>query len=253
MEYERFLRWAGVAGLFLIPVIPFIISTNMFFPFITGKNFAFRILVELLTGIWLLLALKNPAYRPRFSWILAALGLFTLWMAVATGMSVDPTKSFWSNFERMEGYITVLHLFAYFIVAASILHATRLWTRFFEFSVIVSAAIGVYALCQAIGFIPIDQGATRITATLGNAIYFGIYLVFNIYLALFLLWREPRLSERSFLLKALLAAAGSFVLLALLAWLAGVSHNALLPLGLMTAVGLGLMFLRDRSYFAGFV
>ncbi len=253
MQYEKFLRWAAVGGLFLIPVIPFIISTNMFFPFITGKNFFFRILVELLTGVWFLLALRNPAYRPRFSWILAALGLFTLWMAVATGFSVDPAKSFWSNFERMEGYITVIHLFAYFLVAASVLQATRLWTRFFEFSVVVSAAIGVYAFCQVIGFIPIDQGATRVTATLGNAIYFGIYLVFNLYFALFLLWREPQLFEKRYLGKAALACGLFFVLLGLLAYFAGVTHNALVPIAAMAAAGLALMFVRERAYFTGFL
>ena len=253
MQYENYLRWAAVGGLFLIPVVPFIISTNMFFPFITGKNFLFRIVVELLVGIWILLALKNPAYRPRFSWILVALMAFVFWMAVATGFSVDPVKSFWSNFERMEGYITVLHLFAYFLVAASVLSVARLWNRFFEFSVVVSAAIGVYALAQMIGFVPIDQGATRITATLGNAIYFGIYLVFNIYFALFLLWKEPRFLDKHYLGKAALAAGGSFLLLALLTYFAGVTHNALLPIALMTGAGLSLMFVRERAYFSGFL
>lgn len=253
MDYERYLRWAAVCGLFLVPVIPFIISTNMFFPFITGKNFFFRIVVEIVFGIWVLLALKNPAYRPRFSLVLAALGLFTLWMAVATGLSVDPVKSFWSNFERMEGYINVLHLFVYFLATASILNATRLWNRFFEFSVVVSVAIGVYALSQVVGFIPIDQGATRITATLGNAIYFGIYLVFNIYFALFLLWREPAFFERRFLIRAVLSAGGSFLLLALFAYFAGITHNALLPIALMAGAGLALMFVRERAYFTGFL
>jgi hypothetical protein len=37
------------AGLFFIPFIAFIVPQAMFFPFITGKGFAFRILVEIYT------------------------------------------------------------------------------------------------------------------------------------------------------------------------------------------------------------
>src|SRR3989344_3539067 len=178
MNYTNYLRWGAISGLFLTLIIPFVISTSMFFPFITGKNFLFRILVELLFGVWVLLALKDPAYRPRFSWLFAALVLFVAWMGVATFFSIDPVKSFWSNFERMEGYVTILHLFLYFIAAFAILHAQKLWTRFFEYSVIASAAMGVYAICQAAGIIPVDQGGVRLDGTLGNATYFAAYLLF---------------------------------------------------------------------------
>ena len=73
----------------------------MFFPFITGKNFAFRILVEVMLGAWAMLLFIDASYRPKFSWILAAAGTFLAVIAIADFNGVNPYKSFWSNYERM--------------------------------------------------------------------------------------------------------------------------------------------------------
>ncbi len=194
--YVKWLRYTLIGGLFLSLLIPFIIANgqlfpNMFFPFVTGKNFAFRILVDLLLGAYVLLALREPRYRPRFSWTLAAVGAFALWVGIADiFFSVDPIKSFWSNFERMEGYITVLHLLAYFVVVSAVLSAEKLWTWFLRLSVSASVVMSSYGLLQLAGKIAIDQGSTRLDGTLGNAIYLAVYMLFNIFFALILLYRD---------------------------------------------------------------
>lgn len=74
---NQFLRYVVLGGVFLIPFLPFIVSSTMFFPFITGKNFTFRIIVELIFAAWLILALKDVAYRPRFTFIAAATAVFS--------------------------------------------------------------------------------------------------------------------------------------------------------------------------------
>ena len=45
------------SGIFLIPAVVLIISNSLFFPFITGKNFTFRIIVEIIFAAWIILAL----------------------------------------------------------------------------------------------------------------------------------------------------------------------------------------------------
>ena len=47
MVLKNTLRWTVLASIFLLTLIPFLVPTSLFFPFITGKNFAFRILVEI--------------------------------------------------------------------------------------------------------------------------------------------------------------------------------------------------------------
>src|SRR3989344_2050613 len=114
MNINKFLQWFTLGGLFLILFLPLYVSDSMFFPFITGKNFAFRIIVELITGAWIILALRAPAYRPKKSLILCALGAFVAVMAVADVLSENPFKSFLSKYERMEGFVALMHVFAYF-------------------------------------------------------------------------------------------------------------------------------------------
>lgn len=200
MTYVKWLRWGIIGGLFLTLIIPFIVANGtwfpgMYFPFITGKNFTFRILVEILFAAYVILALKEPQYRPRFSWVLVAVGLFTLWAGVATIFSVDWVKSFWSNFERMEGYLTMLHLFAYFLVMSAMLSAERGWTNFMRAWVWVSAVqgfIGLFQVFHWFGFATSSQSGPRLDGTFGNATYLAVYMLFNIFIALVVLKRDWR-------------------------------------------------------------
>ena len=187
-----------MGGLCLVFFVPFIVAggtlfPNMFFPFITGKNFAFRILIELLFGVYVLLALREPKYRPRASYILWVLGAFVGWMAVATLASVDPVKSFWSNFERMEGYVTVLHLFAYFLIVSAMASAERWWDRLFQVSIAAGALQALYSLGQLLhiaGLAPSSQSGARLDGTYGNATYLAVFMLFNIFLTLCMLVRQ---------------------------------------------------------------
>jgi O-antigen ligase/Flp pilus assembly protein TadD len=200
MDYTKILRWVLIIGLCLVPFIAFIVADgihfplNLFFPYITGKNFTFRILIEILTAVYILLAIRVPAYRPRSSYLMWALGLLVLWMAVATATSIDPIKSFWSNFERMDGYITTLHLFALFIISGAVLTAEDWWDRFFVVSVWASAIQGVYAVLQAFhifGLGPSSQSGARADTTFGNATYLAVFMLFNFFITIYLMLRKP--------------------------------------------------------------
>ena len=161
----------------------------MFFPFITGKNFTFRILIELLTAGWLILILLDSRYRPRWSWILGTFTIFIAGMFVADLLSANVFKSFWSNFERMEGFVTLAHLFMYFVIATAVLTKDALWSAFLNTSVGVSAVLGVMGLKELNDFFFKDLGAPRIDVTFGNPTYFAIYAVFHIFITLVLLLR----------------------------------------------------------------
>ena len=198
MQYTKFLKWALLGGLGLVFFIPFIIAggttfPNMFFPYITGKNFAFRILIELLLGLYMLLALREPKYRPRASYVLWALGAFVVWVGIATIFSVDPAKSFWSNFERMEGYVTVLHLFAYFLMVGAVATAEKWWDRIFQISITAGSLQALYSLGQLLhigGLTPSSQSGARLDGTYGNATYLAVFMLFNIFFTLFMLVRQ---------------------------------------------------------------
>lgn len=190
MTLEKALRFVALGGIFALPFIVFLVSTSLFFPFITGKNFAFRLIIEVITGAWLALALVNSAYRPRKQWLLGTFAVFVIIIALADVLGAYPFKSFWSNFERMDGWITLAHLFLYFVVSSAMLSTEKLWRAFFQVSLSVSAVVGAHALLQLFGVASLNPGfssATRLDATFGNPIYLASYMLFHVFLAALLI------------------------------------------------------------------
>src|SRR3989344_5909496 len=187
MKTNNILKYLIYGGLFLLPFIPLIITSSMYFPFITEKNFTFRILAEIIIGFWAMLAVRDARYRPKFSLISYAVLAFVAIIALADTFGVYPYKSFWSNYERMEGLVTLLHLLGLFFVASSVLKTEKLWSRFFHTSIGVSVILGIYSLFQLSGAIKINQGGVRVDGTLGNATYLAVYMLFHIFLTAFFL------------------------------------------------------------------
>lgn len=188
---NKILRYITLVGIFIIPFLPLVVANSLFFPFITGKNFGFRIIIEIIFAAWLILAATDKAYWPRRSWIMYSFAAFVGIMAIADAAGVFPYKSFWSNYERMEGWITLAHLFAYFLVAATVLAKESLWDAFFQTSFGVNCTIILYSLLQISGLLTINQGGVRVDATFGNATYLAIYALFNIFIATLFFIRKP--------------------------------------------------------------
>ena len=187
---DKSLLLSARTGVFFVPFVPLIIASSLFFPFITGKGFAFRIIVEIVFACYLLLALRRPEFRPKRSLILYGVLSFIAVVFLADAFAVNPFKAFWSNFERMEGFVTMIHLVLYFFVASSVLNTEKWWHRFFATSVGVSAFLGIYGILQLAGKIVINQGGVRLDGTFGNAAYFAGYMLFHIFLSLFLILRH---------------------------------------------------------------
>jgi len=187
MPINKYLKWTVLSGIFILPFVPFVISSSLFFPYITGKAFIFRFLVEIIFGAWAILALRDRNYRLKWSWLFLAIFAFSLIIGVANIFSENPAKSFWSNFERMEGYVTILHLLAYFVVLAGMLKAEKLWRRLWNTTIAGSVIMCFYGLLQLAGAITVTQGGTRLDGTLGNATYLAVYMLIHIFLTLFML------------------------------------------------------------------
>ncbi len=192
MNMQKILANAVVImGFVAVPFIPFIVlSSNTFFPYIVGKNFAFRIVVEIILAAYLVLVAIDPAYRPKKSYLLGALGAFIGIITLAAIFGENPTKSFWSNFERMEGVITYFHLFAYFIVASTVITVRGMWRQYLNLHLAAGVIMAIYGVLQWSGALEIVQDGARVNGTLGNAAYLGTYALFNIFIAGFFLVRE---------------------------------------------------------------
>lgn len=172
-----------------MPVLSLIVADFLFFPFITGKNFFFRIVVELLFFVWVIVAVFDQKYRPKKSFILLAISLTVFVLILSTIFGENPYRSFWSNYERMEGLVGHLHLFAYFLILSSVLRVKKDWQILFGAMIGVSFIATIYGFLQFFGKVAIHQSDVRLDATFGNSTYLAIFLIFHLFLiSLFLFW-----------------------------------------------------------------
>lgn len=179
--------WGIKALVFIIPFLSLWISTSMFFPYITGRNFVFRILVELALVLWVALAVLRKEYRPKMTPLMIAILAFTGIIGLANLLGVDPSISFWSRLERMEGYMMILHLAAYFLVMTNVFRTKKEWSYFFNAVVLTGILVGVYGVLQVLGIKEaIQGGGFRIDGTIGNPTYLAAYLSLVIALTLIL-------------------------------------------------------------------
>ncbi|MES2749633.1 MAG: O-antigen ligase family protein [Patescibacteria group bacterium] len=174
------LKGVVFIGLFAIPFLTLYVENDFFFPFITGKNFLFRIIVEVVLAAWVMLALYDSTYRPRFSWILGTFGILMAVMLVASLQAEHVSTALWSNFERMDGYVTLIHVFAYFVVLGSMIKTPKMWSYFLHTSVMVAGFVALKGLSQ------LGAGTTRVDSTLGNAAYMAVYMLFHIFFLMYL-------------------------------------------------------------------
>lgn len=197
------LLYTIIALIYAVLFTPLIVSTSLFFPYITGKAFAFRLLVEIATALYIVLVIYDRSYLPKRGAILTTIIAFTAVLGISTLTAEDPSKSFWSNFERMEGYVTILHLFFFFIVSSVVFRTKQAWYGLFNTTIAISIALGLRAFAD---YNPSRNGAfiiemfrgikyffvsifgtpeqtVRIAGTLGNSSYLGVYSLLHAFFA----------------------------------------------------------------------
>lgn len=218
---KNILFYSIVTLIYAALFTPLIVDTSLFFPYITGKAFAFRLFVEIATTLYIVLTVFDRSFLPKKGTILTAILTFTVVLGISTFTAEDPSKSFWSNFERMEGYVTILHLLFFFIVSASVFRTRKAWYALFNTSLAISIALGLRAFADYDGgrngtflvemfrgikyFFVSSFGSSvetvRIAGPLGNSSYLGVYSLIHAFIAGLLLVSQvgtKKISETPF-------------------------------------------------------
>lgn len=181
-----------ISFLFVLLFTPLLVTESLYFPYVTGKVFAFRAIMTFTIVAWLILVLKKPEYLPKKSGIIISSGLLIASLAVSNFFGVDREYSFFSNFERMEGWFTHLYLFAYLIIISSVFKEEKIWNWFFGTALFVGNVLGLYVLFDSV---------SRTNIFLGNSTYVAIYAFFNLFFALLLLYRRIKSKTEDYAVK----------------------------------------------------
>jgi len=204
------LKWIIFGGTILILLTPLVVVESFFFPFVAPKSLYFMALVEIIFTAWLILIIFEKKYRPRFNLLFFFIVLFLFFLSLAGIFGVNPSRSFWSYYERMTGLSMWFHLLCFFLVLSSFFQKELHWEKIFEVSVGVSVIVSLIAL-KNIAFCAKGVWAlSKEGATLGNSSFLGSYLLFNIFLASYLFFQK-----KEFKIKTLLITAGILGILTL--------------------------------------
>ncbi len=171
-------------------------TPSTLFPFIVGKYVWFRVCIDLaliafLCGV--MFSKELSVITDRFLILfrhplVIAVSVFTLMFLLACFFGVDPHFSFWSNFERGEGGIQVIHLYIFFLLLTYLFQEEKDWRKIFGFvffGAIFMSVYGVFAGLGTRGFIgaPFTDQGFRFQGSIGNSAYVAAYILFSLFYA----------------------------------------------------------------------
>ncbi len=180
-DIERLLLWAVRIGVMAVLLVPLVVTTTTYFPYVVGKAIYARVVIEITFALWLILVLYFSDYRPSRSWILIAFGVWLLVSLIAGLTGVSFTRSFWSTYERMQGIFDLAHWFAFVLIAGSVFRSLKDWQVPFTVNLAIGAVVSALGVGHHFDVFNMDilGSSQRIESTLGNATYVGAYTMVN--------------------------------------------------------------------------
>jgi len=193
------LKWVIYIGLISVAFTPFIMNSTFFFPFIFSKVLVFRVVVEIMLLAYLLLVALNKEYRPKINILTITFFAYIAIVFVSSLLGNNFYLSFWSDMERGEGIILLLHLFSLFVMISSVLKKKSDWLLLFDVAVLGSIFVSFIALGQKLGWdFVVNSGESRISATVGNPAFLASYLIFTSFFTLFLFFERSNKILKSY-------------------------------------------------------
>jgi len=228
--------------LYLVPFLALIFIEGFYFPFIITKTVFFRLIIQFGLSLYLLLlALNFKKYKPRFNLAFILVGVFFLVELTAAIFGLDFYKSFWSDFERMEGVISLIYLAVYLFLLQVFLREKADWLFYVRLILISSALVSLYGLAQKFNILPVfEAGIGRATSTIGNAAFLAGYLLVAIGLGVYYYFNEARQNYKYLTL----AATGLNLIVLLLTLTRGAILGV--SLGLLVFLLLNVIFLSGK-------
>lgn len=228
--------------LYLVPLMVVIVTPSTLFPFIVGKYVFFRIVVGLAFIFFLLGILFNQNGASeiinRFKKLIKnplviTVSVFAIFFLLACLFGVNPSYSFWSNFERGEGGLQILFFYIFFGLLALLFDKEKDWRTIFIMMIIGGIGISLYGVAASLKYIDADfisrntpnggiewvLGGTggpffqtfrsflgssfsdpgfRLEGSIGNPSYVAAYAIFALFYIGYLLLSKYRNNLRSF-------------------------------------------------------
>ena len=180
---DRALLIAARTVVLLVLVTPLVVTRDAFFPFVVGKALYSRVLIELAFAVWIVLAVRNASYRPVASRLMIAFAIYLVVSLIASFAGVSLQRSIWSTYERMQGIVDLTHWLAFLLVLTSVFRTRQDWRHVLNLSLLVGVVMALMGAAVMAGLeLPVYdflEAGQRVTLTLGNPTYVGVYMLIN--------------------------------------------------------------------------
>ena len=209
VQLLKIITYIGIYGGLLMPLFfwPIVI-----FPFVFSKLLYFQFLIGLTFPAYLTLAWFEPRYRPRFSLLYVSIVAYFIALGVSVIFSIDSSRSWWGNQERMNGLFTLLHFLAWLSMAVGTLKTWPQWRRLLNYEIGLSAFMAMVTILQK----PFPQllqfpVSERLGGLLDNPIYMAAYQIFNLFFLALLWMKSSSRQMRIFYILIGLLDVGAFI------------------------------------------
>lgn len=233
---ESVLLWVIRLGVVAALFTPLVMYSKTYFPFVGPKGLYLMACSQIVFFAWVFLAIHYKKYRPNANKVLLIFSIFLIVLIFATLLGVDPSRSFWSKFERMTGLLMWLHLFGFFLAVSSSLKKLSEWNKIFAMSVAISIFVSFVSIVGEVGIAVYKKGGS----SLGNTSFLGTYLLFNTFFATYLFFVEKK---KWFKIFAAVAACMGFLGI----YFAGARAATLSTIGGLVLIGLLYLALKTKK------
>ncbi|MEK7808104.1 MAG: tetratricopeptide repeat protein, partial [Chloroflexota bacterium] len=185
------LEAGWLAALVLAPLFFNTYSARVFEP---DKASLVRSIALIIAAAWLLKLIEEGGVRnsivefnPRRRWeslsripLLIPLAIYLTSYLLSSVLSLTPRTTFWGSYPRLQGAYTTLSYVVIFGAAVVNIRRKEQIERIITTIILTSLPISVYGIMQKFLLDPLPWGEdtiTRITSTMGNAIFAGAYLI----------------------------------------------------------------------------
>ncbi len=181
-------------------VVPLInIPSHFFFPSIVPKVISFRIIIEIMLGLWVVLTLLG---RNRLKMMVTPITFSLIFLLLISSVSmvlgVDSYRSFWGTQERMLGVFTFTHYVAFFCILTTMIKGWKSWRYLFFVFLCVSAIVAIIAIVQKSPNLLQNRYISPISSTLGNSNFLSGFSMFVVFISILLFLQEKEKWLRCF-------------------------------------------------------
>lgn len=186
-------------GVILIILVTPLLVINLFlYPTNFSKTIFFRISVEILFIFYLFSVITEKKHNLSFSPIIISAIVFFCILIFTSLLGVNFSRSFWGTPQRMEGLVTLVHVFGFFLILISVFRDSHIYLKFFKISLISSSMVSFVTILFVFLFYigRIEKLEPKLETYFGNLAYLGLYLLLNVFLALVVFFEERRSKYR---------------------------------------------------------